>query len=281
MLGTFLKGEITLLFNELGRIIPSKNCRVFSDTPKEFYKTNSIDVDYTNQHRLALKNGLISDDVRVSDVLNGLANIVDMIDASADHKNLLMGSAIPFSFSMPKKDQDLGVQLESFWLPLLKRNYEQQCASGGYFKATLQGNTKLEHSVKIADGSGYDLFLEKCTSSTVVGYYFPTVFQEFDIQSQRSRITELKGVAGLEMCLSGPFEIIYSLISYPNFLFNSESYSPILCASAVEHVDPRMVLMFKSYGPHLECWLMTQMLTPTKTQVSEQWSGGLTIYKTI
>ena len=24
-----------------------------------------------------------------------------------------------------------------------------------------------------------------------------------------------------------------------------------------------MVMMFKSYGPHLEFWLMTQMLTPT------------------
>jgi len=269
-----------LLFNELGRSVPSENCRVFSDIPKEFYKTNPINVDYANQHRLALENGLISDDVIVSDIETGLGDIVDMINASSDHKNLFIGPAIPFSFSMPKAGQDLGAQLESFWLPLLKDNYEQQGADR-YFKATLQGNTKLEQSVKIAVGSGYDLFLEKCTSSTVVGYYFPTVFQEFDIQSQRSRSAGIKGITGLEMCLSGPFEIIYSLISYPDFLVNSESYSPILCASALEHIDPRMVLMFKSYGPHLEFWLMTQMLTPTKTQVSEQWSGGLTIYKTI
>lgn len=269
-----------MLFNELGRNIPSKNCRVFSDTPKEFYKTNPIYVDYANQHRLALKNGLICENVKISDVENGLIDIVAIIEASDVHKNLLLGPAIPFSFSMPKTDQDLGAQLENFWLPLLKENYEQQ-SDGGYFKATLQGNTKLEQSVKIVVDSGYDLFLEKCTTATVVGYYFPTVFQEFDIQSQRSRITEIKGITGLEMCLSGPFEIAYSLISYPDFLFNTESYSPILCASALEHIDPRMVLMFKSYGPHLEFWLMTQMLTPTKTQVSEQWSGGLTVYKTI
>jgi hypothetical protein len=195
------------LFNELGRSVPSENCRVFSDIPKEFYKTNPINVDYANQHRLALENGLISDDVIVSDIETGLGDIVDMINASSDHKNLFIGPAIPFSFSMPKAGQDLGAQLESFWLPLLKDNYEQQ---GGdrYFKATLQGNTKLDQSVKIAVGSGYDLFLEKCTSSTVVGYYFPTVFQEFDIQSQRSRSAEIKGITGLEMWVSGPFEII-------------------------------------------------------------------------
>ena len=42
-----------------------------------------------------------------------------------------------------------------------------------------------------------------------------------------------------------------------------------------------MVMLFKSYGPHLEFWLMSQMLTPNETQVSEQWSGGVTIFESI
>jgi hypothetical protein len=44
------------------------------------------------------------------------------------------------------------------------------------------------------------------------------------------------------------------------------------------HDDPRLVLLLKSYGPHLEFWCMTQMLTKDVTQVSEQWSGGISIF---
>jgi hypothetical protein len=48
--------------------------------------------------------------------------------------------------------------------------------------------------------------------------------------------------------------------------------------SSYEHADPRMVLLLKAYGPHLEFWCMTQMLSRNITQVSEQWAGGLSIY---
>ncbi len=121
-------------------------------------------------------------------------------------------------------------------------------------------------------------FLEQTSNSTIVGYYFPTALQEFDIDSQRKRVMDLPKLDKLGLCLSGPFEIIYSLICYPKLLFDKQNYSPILCASSLEHKDPRMVMLLKSYGPHLEFWLMSQMLTPEKTQVSEQWSGGITIY---
>ena len=79
------------------------------------------------------------------------------------------------------------------------------------------------------------------------------------------RISELPKISNLSVSLSGPFEMIYSLISYPQLLFSKNNYSPILCASALKHIDPRMVMLFKSYGQHLEFWLMTQILTPTKT----------------
>ncbi len=140
---------------------------------------------------------------------------------------------------------------------------------------------ELRNSLSISENSGYDVFLNNCAESTVVGYFFPTAFQEFDIESQRKRISELPEINDLSISLSGPFEIVYSLISYPQLLYSKENYSPILCASALKHTDPRMVMLFKSYGQHLEFWLMTQMLTPTMTQVSEQWSGGITIFKTL
>jgi hypothetical protein len=66
---------------------------------------------------------------------------------------------------------------------------------------------------------------------------------------------------------------------YPDMLINSDYYSPILCLSSYIHSDERMILLYKSYGPHLEFWCMTQMLTPNTKQVSEQWTGGITIFR--
>ena len=248
--------------------------------PKEFYKIDPLSIDYAAQHDLAVANGMVSDGLKVSDIEAGLKDVKGEIDDSEDYQNLFNGPAIPFCLSIPDGNDDLGSQLEENWLPLLKKEYERQ-VPGTYFKATLQGNTELKKSVTVSENSGYDTFLDKASSAAVAGYFFPTAFQEFDIASQRARIAELPKLGDLDLCLSGPFEMAYSLIAYPKLLFSEHNYSPILCASALQHSDPRMVMMFKSYGPHLEFWLMTQMLTPTKTQVSEQWAGGITVFKSL
>ena len=269
-----------MLVNSLGRLNPSSKCRVFSETPKTFYKLNDVELEYSIQHKIAVAAGLTDPRLNVSDIKNTLKQLNKRIQNSAVYKDLFKATAIPFCLSLPNYGLDIGAELERNWLPLLKSEYEKQI-SGAYFKATFQGNASLSNNIKAVDGTGYANFLERQSPAAVVGYYFPTALQEFDISSQRKRIINLPKIDDTELCLSGPFEIIYSLICYPNLLFNKHSYSPILCASALEHEDPRMVMLFKSYGPHLEFWLMTQMLTPNKTQVSEQWSGGVTIFKSI
>jgi len=80
------------------------------------------------------------------------------------------------------------------------------------------------------------------------------------------------------MCLSGPLEIFSAIIGKPDLLANEEGYSPILCMASVAHTDTRLALVLKAYGPHLEFWCLTQMLTPNLKQVSEQWAGGITVY---
>ena len=269
-----------MLVNSLGRLNPSSKCRVFSKTPKTFYRLNDVDIEYSMQHKVAVSAGLTDPKLNVSDIKNTFKLLDERIKNSAVYRDLFKATAIPFCLSLPNRKLDIGAELEGNWLPLLKTEFEKQ-ASGAYFKATLQGNTPLSKNVKAVDGCGYANFLEQHSPASVVGYYFPTALQEFDISSQRKRIINLPKLDELELCLSGPFEIIYSLICYPNLLFDKHTYSPILCASALEHEDPRMVMLFKSYGPHLEFWLMSQMLTPNETQVSEQWSGGITIFKSI
>ena len=269
-----------MLINNLGRFNPSDRCRVFSKTPKNFYKLNNPKIEYLAQHKTAVGTGLTSAKLDVSDIDASLAFIGNCINDSGHYKHLFRATAVPFCFTVPDKKIDLGKELEGRWLPLLQTEFEKKIP-GAQFRATLQGNTQLSDQINPVDGSGYAEFLDQHSCSTVVGYYFPTAFQEFDISSQRKRIINLPTLDKLALCLSGPFEIIYTLACYPDLLFDRQSYSPILCASSLEHKDPRMVMMFKSYGPHLEFWLMSQMLTPSRTQVSEQWSGGLTIYTTL
>lgn len=267
-----------MLLNNLGRVIPSKKCRVFSQNPKTFYKLNNVAIEYRTQHKTAVSAGLTDAKNDISEIEANLEFIKNQIINSQAYKNLFNATAIPFCLSVPNNGPDFGTELEDHWLPLLKTEFEKQ-NSGAYFKASFQGNQTLSKNVKPFKGSGYANLLEQISHSTIVGYYFPTAFQEFDVDSQRRRTRDLPKLEVVDLCLSGPCEIVYSLICYPNLLFDKQNYSPILCASSLEHNDPRMIMLFKSYGPHLEFWLMSQMLTPDKTQVSEQWSGGITIYK--
>jgi hypothetical protein len=109
-----------------------------------------------------------------------------------------------------------------------------------------------------------------------MGWYFPQALQQFDLDSQVDQMRDLPNVEGV--CLSGPAEIFAALIGKPDLLINEHGYSPILCMSALQHADDRLALVVKSYGPHLEFWCLSQMLTPGVKQVSEQWSGGMTFF---
>ena len=76
-------------------------------------------------------------------------------------------------------------------------------------------------------------------------------------------------------------DISAALVGSPDLLMNTEIYPPVLCLSAFEHTDKRLMLCFKAYGLSLEFWLLSQMLMPGIMQVSEQWAGGLTLFTVI
>ena len=99
------------------------------------------------------------------------------------------------------------------------------------------------------------------------------------IASQSAQMKTLPIHKGL--VLSGGLDTAAALVGSPGLLVNENDYPPVLCLSALKHVDERLMLCFKSYGQHLEFWGMSQMLTPKITQVSEQWSGGLTLFAPI
>jgi len=267
-------------FNSLGRKIPSTDCRVFDNAERNFYKTNTLTIDPEKQHDKAQAFNLINKQRKFEEIEHEHEALYKSININSDYQNILLGTCIPFAVHMNDLELDIGLQLENRFLPLVKENYEER-QSGAWFKASIQGDNYLEQSLNIVEGTGYRKFVDGVKSGCVIGYYFPTALQEYDIASQKNQLKMLPSDVDFSVCVSGHIEASYSLIMHPDLLFVKDSYSPILCLSALEHTDPRMIPMFKSYGPHLEFWLLSQMMTPTQTQVSEQWSGELTIYKCI
>jgi hypothetical protein len=268
-----------MLFNKLGRRIPSEQCRVFRAAENDYYKLETFDHQYNGQHELATDLGFLGRPVPYRSIGAVHKDILSWIRYDENWANLERSVHIPFAISMPHLLADEGAQLNHQLLPIIESEFKKR--GKGQFKATLQGSNSLESEFTISATSYYDKFVADVRDKAVVGIYFPCAFQEYDIASQRRQILRLEKSERFNYCLSGHIEMSYSLALFPNLLYSPNHYSPILCVSPLIHSDKRMIPVFKSYGPHLEFWLMSQMMSPEVTQVSEQWAGGLTIYATL
>jgi hypothetical protein len=193
-------------------------------------------------------------------------------------KNLFNGIQIPFICPKALLEDDLGTELEKITLPSVASSFKAVYPDL-HFKATLQGSSQLSSELSVASDSRYERFIEAHRDGAIAGWYFPQALQEYDIASQRTQMKTLPFHDGLT--LSGGLDAAAALVGSPDLLINADDYPPVLCLSALKHDDERLMLCFKSYGQHLEFWCMSQMLTPEVTQVSEQWSGGLTLFAPI
>ncbi len=270
------------MFNIYGRKIPEQGDRVFDKASKNFYKINYTTglKDFENFYIIAKESGLLPEDLDPEPMTIGFNKMVDCVKQDANFKNLFNGPVVPFAIKIPKLANDVGDQLEDFFLNLVKKSFYNRFPNY-QFKATLQGKSKLRQRLTYAPHSKYSEFARAVSTCGVVGLYFPTALQEYDIPSQQKQLLNFPLTKDFQICLAGHIEASYSLIVKPDLLYSKNSYSPVLCLSALQHEDPRMVPLYKAYGPHLEFWLMSQMLAPGVVQVSEQWAGGLTIYQLI
>jgi len=271
-------GMKMIYFNENGRRIPSSGLRVFGEAPQSYYQIKKQDIDYSKILSNAMCFGGVDSSVRLDDFELACNKLLQEIESKPDFVNILKGTHIPFICKKYESNYDLGDNLVGIQLPNFQKAFNNNFPDY-HFKAILQSNSKLPGNIKIDARSRYEQFLEKNKKNILVGWYFPQALQEFDVESQRQQMLELPDLGNL--CLSGGIDAFAALIGTPELLINEDFYAPILCLSAYVHVDPRLILLMKSYGPHMEFWCMTQMLTKTITQVSEQWSGGLTFYSSL
>jgi hypothetical protein len=267
-----------MLFADNGRRLASPSMRVFSNSPSDYYRINQPVNDFQQILERIKKNNLISMNLDPLDFENRSISLKNKIQNNESFKNILKGVNIPFVYQISNKNVELGSDLEDYLLPAIQKSFKGSYPNSN-FKAILQSNSVLRNNLEIESNSRYENFIEKSNTSAVVGWYFPQALQEFDVDSQRSQMKELPTPCEFNVCLSGAKDVAAAIVGSPELLISGEFYTPILCMSSYVHSDPRLVLLIKSYGPHLEFWCMSQMLTKNITQVSEQWSGGLSIFE--
>lgn len=260
-----------------GRRVIEDGMRVFNKDPSDFYKLKQPFIDYSVLiHRLQ-KFQSKKINLSANEFENKVNSLIEKIQISSVYSNLLNGVFLPFAYERNQLNIDLGTELEEELLPNLHKSFIQKFPDS-HFKAVLQSNTILKNNIFVEKDSRYDNFIAKVSKSTVVGIFFPQVLQEFDIKTQRMQMQTLPATDPFNICLSGGIDVCSALTGFPELLISSDFYTPILTLSSYEHNDKRLILLMKAYGANLEFWCMTQMLTPSITQVSEQWTGGLTFY---
>lgn len=259
------------MFDLVGRFIPHSSQSTYREPCSDFYKLN---LPFPNQLKV---RDHPDKSVEIDHVNDSLSHLLSKIKTDNQLSNILNGPTLPF-FISKTSIPDIGERLEKIDFPSLSNSFCKAFPKS-HFKAIIQDDLQLVERLHPYPSTRYDLFLDHISRSSVVGYYFPLAFNQFSISSQRSCMNSLP--THIPVCLSGPIEVSSVLTSYPSILFDKTSYSPILCLSGVAHYDERLIACFKSYGPHLEFWIISNCLLPGVEQVSEQWSGGLTIYHPI
>lgn len=260
-----------ILFDNNGWRLPNGNYETFSESPKWFFKLGDGLIDDENAIERIFKYQDI--EPRLGS-LDALSKLNEKINSNLLLKNLNKGTKVPFVIKKTKFD-DIGKYFEDTLLEKVSKSFTDFFPES-HFKAVIQDKTDLKGKLFPSKNSGYDDFLCKLSKSDICGYYFPQVLQEYSVDAQILQMQDLNEIT--DICLSGPIEVAASLIGNPNLLINKKYYSPVLCLSGVSHIDKRLISCFKSYGRHLEFWCLSQMLSKDKIQVSEQWSGGLSIF---
>jgi hypothetical protein len=263
------------LFDEMGRRFPFDGMRVFNEVSSWYYKIQQPQDSFENILSRSKKFSGVDKSISTELFESICMGLKQKAMSEPSLECLFKGVHVPFICPQSSGEPDLGIELEKITLPSVANSFKAAFPEL-HFKATLQGSSKLSGELSVVKGSRYEQFLELQKDGAVAGWYFPQALQEYDITSQRKQMDSLP--LPNDLVLSGGTDTAGALIGSPGLLINKEHYPPVLCLSALKHADEKVMLCFKAYGHHLEFWCMSQMLTPSLTQVSEQWSGGLTLF---
>ena len=267
------------LFDEHGRRLPFEGMRAFNSVSRHYYQLNQPDIRFDTVLRRMNKHAGMAESISAQQFESTCLDLLKTAKDDASIGDICKGVHVPFICPKFVGDVDLGEEFEQHWLAAVGSSFTAMFPQY-HFKSTLQGEPpSLRGTLTLAEGARYENFLRARRQGVVVGWYFPTALQEYDTASQRNQMRTLP--LRETLVLSGGFDAAAALVGSPDLLINRETYPPLLCLSAFDHTDKRLMLCFKAYGLSLEFWLLSQMLVPGVTQVSEQWAGGLTLFTVI
>ena len=268
--------SINCLFDNHGWRIPFDGMRVFNESPKWYYNIVEPQNNFEDILNHSQKHATVDSLITVETFKSVCMELQEKLMNEPQLERLFNGIHIPFICPKSENGYDLGQELEKISIPSVASSFKASFPDL-HCMATLQGSsTKLSGELSVAKGSRYEKLIKLHESKTIAGWYFPQALQGYDIDSQRKQMNSLPFPNNL--VLSGGVDTSAALIGSPGLLINKEYYPPVLCLAALQHNDKKLMLCYKAYGHHLEFWCMSQMLTPNITQVSEQWSGGLTLF---
>jgi len=270
-------------FDNFGRLIPVNGETVFNQVSHRYYQIFSKPRELSDQIKLYRQEGWLESIQHEDLMIFRLNKLLSDIELSP-LKGLLRGARFPFYLpSNLGLAQDIGVVASQILFPKLKHSFEKKYEDF-HFKASLQGQISLEFETKPVNDSGHDLlqrFLGE--NKKLIGWIFPEALTEYSLDSQFKAYQRIiNSDTSFYVSLGGIHDVSSALLASPDMLTNSKSYPPVLCLGGVAHSDPRYFFNFKSHGSHLEFWGMPRALTKDyPEQVSEQWSGVISIFTPI
>lgn len=271
------------LFDDFGRRIPQQGMRVYAQESRRYFRLNQPLVDYGRIH-MNVCEYLSADvgNITYGHFMEVCEWILEGLRSATHLAGLAKAVRVPFLCPPRKLGQSQGEEL----LELCEQ-------AGKCFQATFPDRVfmnlckeQFAGETSIAPGSRYEKFEEGRAHRWVVGLCFPNCLSEFDLDSQRAQMASLPEIVVCEggqaqIVLSGGVDLAAALVSCPDLLSDSETYPHHLCLSALEFDGDNTVCAFEAYGKDLRLRPRSNMLTPTVTQVSEQWAGGLTVFTTL
>ena len=270
-----------LYFDKDGWLIPVEEEKVFQKAASQYYKFSDCELDTDLVVRKLQIEGSAVAKKRAIEELMGLA---EALSEKKTLSALLRGPHYPFLIRAETfSAADLGASLNVSLVRAITRSLlsEYPDASVSYHS---QGNVEIDSNIHELPGLGQDeirAFIEE--GKDVIGWLFPQALSGYSITSQRRAIQRIKASSQQEIAiaLGGVLDVGAALVTTPTMLIDQTTYSPIICMSGVGHRDTRYCINVKSYGTSLEFWCMPSALTLGVEQVSEQWSGAISVFKAV
>lgn len=253
------------LFDPTGRLVPFPDSRVYSQTSRRYFTLLQPKIDYGEIH------GRIEKHLAVPGLISRLSfeerclRALEGVRRDERTRGLLNAVHVPF-FCTPDKNLDMGKELDTVYLPALKRSYEEAFPK---YSCTNYFGGQLEGQLEVFPGCRYESFLEARKRGPVVGWYFPNPMAEFAVPDQRSHISRLPE----KLVLSGALDATAAMIGTPGLIMKTDdNYPHLLCMSAIQPKEETHFYHFEAYGWNLEFNRRSYLGT-----VSEYWAGGLIV----